>query len=346
MPALFTRRAAALCLVSLLLCSPALADDPRVSLEIGMQSGVAPDTAHRWHKMLVDCGFDGLRIRSIRSGDQPDIELLGTEQRPSYKVIGILTGSEKLILPGGTFSSRDAAGLRGYLAMLRSDGIEGVTQPRSAFGLTGKQLQAVHEALAAPCDIDTKGDSPSRVIKQLARRIAVPLEIDEDAEETLDRGEDIRDEVEGLSYGTALATVLRPYGLVLVPHKPRGGDVRLVVTAARQGIDHWPIGWPLEGKRPQELAPVLFEFLTVEIDGVTIEAAIAAIGDRLELPLLFDHNSLALHRIDLTAPAKVPAGRTYYKRILDRVLSQAKLKSELRVDEAGQPFMWITTMKR
>ena len=34
-----------------------------------------------------------------------------------------------------------------------------------------------------------------------------------------------------------------------------------------------------------------------------------------------------------------------YSQALRRVLSQAKLKYELRVDEADKPFLWITTIK-
>ena len=34
-----------------------------------------------------------------------------------------------------------------------------------------------------------------------------------------------------------------------------------------------------------------------------------------------------------------------YSLILQRILSQAKLKKELRTDESGKPFLWITTIK-
>ena len=30
------------------------------------------------------------------------------------------------------------------------------------------------------------------------------------------------------------------------------------------------------------------------------------------------------------------------ERVIDRVLAQARLGSQLRVDEAGTPFLWIT----
>ena len=42
----------------------------------------------------------------------------------------------------------------------------------------------------------------------------------------------------------------------------------------------------------------------------------------------------------------LPEAKTFYKKILDRVLGQAKLTMELRIDEAGKPFLWISTLKK
>ena len=65
------------------------------------------------------------------------------------------------------------------------------------------------------------------------------------------------------------------------------------------------------------------------------------------MPFLMDHNGLARQRID---PARVmiefPESRTYYKKVLSRVLFQVKLKGEVRVDEAGEAFVWISPLKK
>ncbi len=68
-----------------------------------------------------------------------------------------------------------------------------------------------------------------------------------------------------------------------------------------------------------------------------------AIQKRLEAPVLYDHNSLARSGIDIAnKQVSLPATNTYYKEILDQLLKQASLKSEIRVDEAGRPFLWIS----
>jgi hypothetical protein len=56
---------------------------------------------------------------------------------------------------------------------------------------------------------------------------------------------------------------------------------------------------------------------------------------------------MALHGADpATAPAEVPGRRMSYSQVLNRVLGQAGLRYELRVDENEKPLVWITTVKR
>ena len=79
--------------------------------------------------------------------------------------------------------------------------------------------------------------------------------------------------------------------------------------------------------------------LNVEIDGYTLTEAIDAIGPRIKIPIYWDHTALAAAHIDPTAiKVAVPKTRTYYKRVLDRVLAQAHLAGQLRTDEAGTRF--------
>ena len=41
----------------------------------------------------------------------------------------------------------------------------------------------------------------------------------------------------------------------------------------------------------------------------------------------------------------LPRSRTTYSLALKRLLAQAGLQFEIRVDEAGTPFVWISTVK-
>jgi hypothetical protein len=61
------------------------------------------------------------------------------------------------------------------------------------------------------------------------------------------------------------------------------------------------------------------------------------------VPLYIDHAALAAFKIE---PAKVQVSlaraKMSYKRLLDRVLAQARLGCTLRVDENGTVFLWVT----
>ena len=116
----------------------------------------------------------------------------------------------------------------------------------------------------------------------------------------------------------------------------------MVISDVREVEESWPIGWPPQAP-PKQAAPKLYEYLTVEIKEITLPEAINAIQGRVEVPFLFDHNGMAREQIDM-ASVKVsfPKKRVQYLRVLDQVLFQAQLKSEVRLDEAEKPFLWIS----
>ena len=66
----------------------------------------------------------------------------------------------------------------------------------------------------------------------------------------------------------------------------------------------------------------------------------------MKAPLLLDHNAVARLNVDLNAKVNLPKSNTFYARAFERLLSQLKLKYELRVDEASKPFLWVTTIRQ
>ncbi len=159
-------------------------------------------------------------------------------------------------------------------------------------------------------------------------------------------GEDkVEDELSGLSCGTALACLLRPTGFCLVP-QAKGDQLKYSVFKAQGNIKEiWPVGRQPEGP-PPEVLPGLFEFLNVNVQNVSAATVLDAIGKRLKTPVLYDHAALAKYKID-PAKAKVsfPRARTNYSMALERMLFPAGLQFEIRMDEAGTPFLWISTLK-
>jgi hypothetical protein len=245
-------------------------------------------------------------------------------------------------LPGGTFHASDRQKLADYFQRLAADGPESMTAPRGRFGLTEREFTAARADLAQPIDFTTKGLPLRTVLDRMQAKFALRIAPNAAASAIIRTAPPVVDESRDLSAGTGLAIVLHSYGLALCPEKSVGQPVALRIVPIGSVDDVWPIGWESKAS-PRETAPALFEFLNVEIEGYTLAEALDAIAQRIKLPLYWDHAALTKHKID---PAKIqvhlPRTRTFYKRVLDRVLAQAHLAGSLRVDEAGTRFYWIT----
>ena len=77
------------------------------------------------------------------------------------------------------------------------------------------------------------------------------------------------------------------------------------------------------------------------------EGVLSAVQQQLEVPLFFDQYALSREQIDVDRQiANLPARNTTFAVALRRVLGKARLVYEFRVDERGQPFLWITTAKK
>jgi hypothetical protein len=321
------------------------AEPPRVEFELVTQEGLTPATTQKWYQTLTELKVAGLRIRGESPTDQPKIDEAGTRDRPVYRVTGRINARGVLVVPGGQFTTDDRAKIARWIRELANNGVGGVTERKSAFGLTRQQLEEGTGDLMRPVTFSTKGLPPTDTARKIAGALRLKLAVDNDVKRALAADDPLRDELLGLSSGTALAAILRPAGAALIPVKPDGQPVQLRLVASENAEEIWPIGWPSE-QPPAKALPKLFEFLNAEIEGVSAAEAIEAIRQRLEAPILFDHNNMVLHRVDLDKQVAVPARRTYYSRVLEQVLFKAGLKYELRVDENAKPFLWITTLKR
>jgi hypothetical protein len=341
-----------------LIATAADAAAPPVELELATEHGVQITAPQEWLQLFASIGMEHVTIHGIQPGEEPRTTNAGSPQRPTYHMLGIITSHDQLRLPGGTFSHGDRAKLRDYFDRLSADGAESLTAPRGRFGLTEKELTATLTDLTQSVDFETKGKPPNAVIAQLQKKLASKFEIDPAAISLLQDAKPVADELKGVSAGTALAMILRSCGLVMRPEKLRGQAVVCrIMPADADAVSQntlgktsssdpsqkiWPIGWEPD-KSPGEIAPSLMETLNAEITGYSLEEAISAITPRLKVPLYIDHASLAAHHIDpKMVQVKLPRAKMSYKRLLDRVFTQAHVGCTIRVDESGSPFLWVT----
>jgi hypothetical protein len=340
LPRIVTAFAIAVCV------APLASAAPRIVLELATEKGFPLTGQQEWSRSLGEMGFDNVRIRAATGNEKVEVVREGTDASPVYRVTGVLTRGNQLVLPGGRFSSRDRDQLNAWRDVLSRGGAGGLDpKVKAAFGLSGEQFVAVHDHLAAQVVVSTKGKTPKEVVRAIATKLPGGVTIDPDVMKAFDDPWTVPEELEGLSAGTMLAASIRPLGLVLVPHAVAEKDVRLVITDVRKTPESWPIGWPPE-ENERDIVPKLYEFFTFEAPGNPVDEALAALGPKVEVPLLFDHNGIAREKIDLhKSQVKFEESRSYYKKVIARVLFAAKMKCEVRIDEAGTPFLWIAPLK-
>lgn len=315
----------------------------RVELDAQIETGFPNGEMHRWHEFLSSAGFDTVRLGGSPASAKVAVERFEGTGGTSYKVFGVLARSNQLVVPGGRFGLSDKAGLAAWVAKVRTAGPPlrpGEKPP--PFGMKAEQLDAVRRDLSRVADLSTQSRAVTDVLNDLAQRLTNQMSADAATAAALSRAEKIPGELKGLACGTITAAILRREGLSLVP-KIVGGKPEYHVMQAAKDQDVWPIGWPPEKPLP-EVLPELFTLRPVKVDNVPASQLLQVVADRLKLPMLFDEQALVLKNLD---PSKVmvniPEGQFGYEAVLDKALFQAKLKHEVRLDDAGKAFLWITS---
>lgn len=297
-----------------------------------------------WGQALNNAGIKNVRIRSAGNTDKVGIDIQGTPERPLYIITGQILSRDEVLLPGERFKRSDVKRLAQWLDDLAQNGPPDKRPKLVAFGLTAAQFDRVKNELAAPVGFLSKGLTCREAVEKIARKLTLPINYED---EFVKNAADVKveNEVADLSSGTALACLLRPAGYCMAP-QAAGNQIKYVIFKTRSDRKEiWPIG--REPEKPlRAVLPGLYEYLNVNVQNVSAATALEAIGKRLKTPVLYDHMALAKHKID---PAKAivsfPSARSNYSLALQKMLFPAGLKFEVRVDDAGTAFLWVTSLK-
>ncbi len=297
----------------------------------------------QWGRVLSQAGIRNVRIRTRRTTDKLEVSVRGTDANPIYLVTGLIRSENELVLPSGRYRRTDMGKLKRWLDDLAKLGPTDRREPKAAFGLTASQFEELLNNASRPVGFSTRGMSRSAAVDRLGGQLKSPLQFDPGTRQALGNDK-IAEDLGTLSSGTALAYILRPMGLCMVPRR-LGARPSYRVMKAKKDLEIWPVGWEPD-KPARDVLPALYGFHNINIQNIPASRAIEAFGKLLKVPVLLDHNAMARHGID---PAKTmvnhPGSRTTYSLGLKKVLFQAGLKFEVREDEAGQAFLWITTVK-
>ncbi|MBA2113186.1 hypothetical protein [Bremerella alba] len=330
----------------ILLALPATAwADHRVSLEVITEKGLSITALQEWTRLLDNKGADSVKLRSGRDGESVGIEEVDLGRSQSYRVTAILGRDQTLHMPDGNrFTKRNLGELPQWFHRIKVGGEDELMRQPQRDGMTRAERKEVLAKLSKPLDFHTQ-DQPLAELLGAVRQLTG---LNFDASPAMVARVKMlkaKDELHGFSAGTAMAILLRGHGLIVVPQREVGGTVNLHVLPMGASDDAWTVGQPLT-RSPADTCPVLFQFIEVEINRTPLEKALGAIGPRLKTAMFFDHAKIAKDNIDTEVDVRFPKDKTFYKKILDHILYQALLSVDLKVDESGKPFLWITSAKR
>jgi len=327
-----------------IVCPRAGFSEVPVAIEVitkGDHSLLAPQ---QWNRILGESGFRRTTIRSGRPSDEFGIKNIGSKQHPSYLVTALLSGDTLILSPQARFTQRDVKPIADWLAELRDNGFDTVTETEVMFGMSAEQLETIEKGAAAFVTISTLDKNRSEIVASLANNLRHPVVFTGQAKQRLAKKSAVRDELRGLSTGTALAAILHPAGLVLVPQRKRG-RIQWTIAESRRQKEVWPIGWKSQ-QSPEKTLPALYQSVQTQVVSLPIQTALDQVAQKTETPLLFDRSSISSDQIDLKTMVKMQAQRASYKTILTQLLNQVGLNDEVRVDENGKPFLWISPNRR
>jgi hypothetical protein len=312
-----------------------------IDLEVAVVQNAPLGAMQEWGQVLSEMGLSNLRLRGANAGDRPSITPIGSGPTQRFRVVAVLNHRDKLIMPGGAFGQGDVAKLRQFFESLPlSEAEKGVE--RGIFGLTRAQFEQLYNDFSVVVTRSTNGMPPNAIFGFLTSGVSVPIDFNADVRAALARAKPLDAELKDLTTGTATAMILRSAGLALVPQQPPGQRFVLRVVRIAPNQLAWPVGWKPD-KGPRQTAPAMYRTTSIEISQYTLGQALEALGPHMGVPLIVDEYSISRFNPDFAkTEVKFPNRKTYIRRAVDVVLSQGRVSGELRVDEAGRPFYWIT----
>lgn len=316
----------------------------QVSFELLMVNRVPPLAAQQWGEIFRRAGAT-VRIRQALGNDRTEITETKRGTLRLVKATGLLDRDGSIIFENRRFRQSQGAALAEWIRELKTYGAQGNDTGQPGFGLTREQFDRVFRILASKVSNDPAGLDLPEALATIGLPESLPMRMTPAAFDQLKRATNLRPApggLAGLSRGTVIAILLNDVGLGFRPGRAPEGTLELRVSPLDKDTADWPIGWPLE-KPPITSMPKFVEIVPVEFSNVALVDVVHAISVKTEIPILTDHRRIFEANIPLS---KLKVNQDYRKMtwsgLLDRV-TFPDLMRELLQDEAGTPFVFLTT---
>ncbi|MEZ6066683.1 MAG: hypothetical protein R3B90_13475 [Planctomycetaceae bacterium] len=300
--------------------------------------------AQRWAKLLSEMGVTP-RMRQPVFGDELGVEEEVRGTLRMVRVTGQLNERGDLRFADRDYTSEQSRELKEWIDELLSYGALGAPAGKPLWGLTDLQFSDVYESLAKPVETEVEGLPLNEAIAKLPLPAEYPLHRLSAADAELERqpGNPVENRVQGITAGTALAIVLREYGLGFRPLRTPDGSLELAVEPLQPAVQSWPVGWELSDQFEQsKVAPKLYEFVEIGFEDAALQDVLDAAAAAIEIPLTVDYRATRATEVNLEAKlVSYPQKRTSWSLMLNSIIRKAELTKQVRTDEAGRAFVDI-----
>ena len=320
----------------------------RVEVRVLMQPNpVYAVKAQQWNRVFQDIGYPVI-FDSNLAGKQPGLANIELADTVRVQLTGVMDSRGGIVFGKTKYLPTQAEALKEFLDRLKAYGADGPPQESPTWGLSDEQFQTVLKLFSPTVEKPVRLRTPVDAIESIqipavfrvryteAASKLVLSEIDSDADSVI--------EVQGLSTGSALAVVLAQYGLGFRTMADSDGGFILEVDAGDESSNLWPVGW--KNTKPMNvILPPIYKSMTVDnLEDVEVTSLIHLLAEQLKIPHYYSSYSIKSRGIalaDLLYSQK--AGKVPPAGLMRRIGDRYDLGLDIRTDEAGNVFLWITT---
>ncbi len=331
-----------------------------------------------WRSLFAELDVP-VRLRSGRQFEKIEIKERARGRLRHITVIGQINESGKLVFEGRTFTRTQTRELKEWIRELQTYGSQGTPEGKPLWGLNKSQFVSIYNALARVNLNDLSGLTFSQAVRKLDLPNEYPLRVSTKAEShllqlskaptqtvtsteeeqaaTLPPHNRTQNRLAGISKGSALAVICSEFGLGFRPRRTPEAAIELEVIPlselpkvelTRKQSENsdirqiWPIGWDLE-TIGSKAVPTLYQLLPLELDETPLLAALSAIEEKSQVPMLVDFGGSNARGFDLnTLTVSYSYRQSSWSQLLRAITVPHKMTRKIRLDEASNPFVWIT----
>jgi len=331
---------------------PAVADErepPQRTLDVEVLIQSLPSyriKSQEWGRVFQELGYS-VRFRAPRAGEAPRVEDLDRDDFLATRVVAAMAADGSIRIGKQKFDIESTKLLTQALADIQRHGAKGPPNSNPTWGLTDEQFKEVTQLLGVPVEnpvelqssilaVESAGLPANMRIKftDAARQQALALR-PESAPDAI--------ELQGFTKGSAIAIVLAQYGLGFRPRYVAPGQYDMEIDLGNESNNLWPIGWkPVQSF--SEILPSYFRAIPLDVEDVEVSALVGAISEKIGVAHFSSAYELAAKGLDInTLRYTRKDDRISPARLLTAVGDKLELGFDVRVDEAGKMFLWVTT---